>query len=81
MNGAQTADIVMEPVKSLPIKFISDITNEIYLGTALCKARYPMSLGDAFLCGTAKSLNAVIVTKDKDIKHAEEKESLSVLWI
>jgi predicted nuclease of predicted toxin-antitoxin system len=37
--------------------------------------------GDAFLCGTAKNLDAVIVTKDKDIKHAEEAESLSVLWI
>ena len=38
-------------------------------------------LGDAFLCGTAKNLAAVIVTKDKDIKYAEEAESLSVLWI
>jgi len=81
LNGAQTADAVMEPVKSLPVKFISDITDEIYFNTALCKARYPMSLGDAFLCGTAKSLNAVVVTKDKDIKRTEEAESLPVLWI
>jgi predicted nucleic acid-binding protein len=65
----------------LPIKFISDITEEIYFETARCKARYPMSLGDAFLCGTAKSLAAVIVTKDKEIKFAEEAESLPVLWI
>ena len=81
LKGIQTADAVMEPVKGLPVRFIRDITDEIYFDTARCKARYPMSLGDAFLCGTAKSLDAVIVTKDKDIKHAEEAESLSVLWI
>ena len=81
IKGVETADTVMEPVKNLPVRFIRDITDEIYFDTARCKARYPMSLGDAFLCGTAKSLGAVIVTKDKDIKHAEEAESLSVLWI
>jgi len=81
LKGAQTADAVMEPVKSLPIRFIRDITDDIYFDTARFKASYPISLGDAFLCGTAKSLDAVIVTKDKDIKHAEEAESLSVLWI
>ena len=81
IKGVETADTVMEPVKNLPVRFIRDITDEIYFDTARCKAHYPMSLGDAFLCGTAKSLGAVIVTKDKDIKHAEEAESLSVLWI
>ena len=81
LKGVQTADTVMEPVKGLPIRFISDITDEIYIDTARCKARYPISLGDAFLCGTAKNLDAVIVTKDKDIEHAEEAEALSVLWI
>jgi len=81
LKGSETADTVMEPIKNLPVRFIRDITDEIYFDTARCKARYPMSLGDAFLCGTAKNLDAVIVTKDKDIKHAEEAESLSVLWI
>jgi predicted nucleic acid-binding protein len=64
IKGTETADVIMEMVKTLPILFISDITDEIYFETARCKARYPMSLGDAFLCGTAKSLDAVIVTKD-----------------
>jgi len=40
-----------------------------------------MSLADAFLCATAKSLSAVIVTKDKEIKPAEKDGHLSVLWI
>jgi predicted nucleic acid-binding protein len=81
MKGTEIADAIMESVRTLPIKFISDITDEIYFEAARCKARYPMSLGDAFLCGTAKRLAAVIVTKDKEIKHAEEAESLPVLWI
>jgi predicted nucleic acid-binding protein len=81
MKGTDIADAIMESVKTLPIRFISNITDEIYFETARCKARYPMSLGDAFLCGTAKSLSAVIVTKDKEIKYAEEAESLPVLWI
>jgi PIN domain nuclease of toxin-antitoxin system len=81
LKGTETADIIMKSVRTLPIRFISDITDEIYFKTAHYKARYPISLGDAFLCGTAKSLAAVIVTKDKEIKYAEEKESLSVQWI
>jgi len=81
IKGAETADAVMEPIKSLPIRFIRDITDEIYFDTARCKARYPVSLGDAFLCATAKGLAAVIVTKDKDIKQIEEAEPLNVLWI
>jgi PIN domain nuclease of toxin-antitoxin system len=81
IKGFENADVAMEFVRTLPIKIISDITDEIYFETARCKARYPMSLGDAFLCGTAKSLAAVIVTKDKEIKYAEEAESLPVLWI
>ena len=81
IKGLETADAVMEPVKSLPIKFISDISDEIYFETARCKARYPMSLADAFLCGTAKSIAATIVTRDPEIKLAEKSEALSVLWI
>ena len=71
----------MEPVKSLPIKFISVISEEIYLETARCKALYPIALADAFLCGTAKSISATIVTRDPEIRLAEKPESLSVLWI
>jgi len=81
LKGIDVADAVMEQVKTLPIRFIHDISDEVYFITPRYKARYPMSLADAFLCATAKSLSAVIVTKDKEIKHAEKNEALSVLWI
>ena len=81
IKGLEFSDMAMESIKSLPINFIRDISDEVYFETARYKARYPMSLADAFLCATAKSLSAVIVTKDKEIKPAEENGSLSVLWI
>ena len=67
--------------KGCEIRFIRDISDEVYFETAHYKARYSMSLADAFLCATAQSLAAVIVTKDKEIKPAEKDGYLSVLWI
>lgn len=81
LKGVDTANAVMEPVKSLPIRFISDITDDIYFETARFKAHYAISLADAFLCATAKSFSATVVTKDKEIKLVEETEALPVLWI
>jgi len=81
LKGVEVADTVMEQVKNLPVRFIRDISNEVFFKTARYKARYSMSLADAFLCATAKSLSAVIVTKDKEIKPAEKDGHLSVLWI
>ena len=81
LKGVETANAIKEPVNSLPVRFISDITDEIYFETARYKARYAISLADAFLCATAKSLDAVIVTKDPEIKPVEEAESFPVLWI
>jgi len=81
LKGVKLADTIMDGVKNLPIKFIRDINDEVYFETAHYKARYSMSLADAFLCATAKSLAAVIVTKDKEIKPAEKDGDLSVLWI
>jgi len=81
LKGVDIADVVMDQAKNLPIRFIRDISDEVYFETARYKAHYSMSLADAFLCATAKSLAAVVVTKDKEIKPAEKDGSLSVLWI
>jgi len=81
LKGAEAADVVMEEVQELPITFIRDIGNEVYYQTARYKARYSMSLADAFLCATAESLSAVIVTRDKEIKPVEQDARLSVLWM
>jgi PIN domain nuclease of toxin-antitoxin system len=81
LKGHKFSDRAMELIKNLPNRFIRDISDEVYFKTARYKARYSMFLADAFLCATAKSLSAVIVTKDKEIKPAEKDGHLSVLWI
>jgi predicted nucleic acid-binding protein len=80
-DGEETADTIMRNAAELPIMVIDTITDAVCRETARFKARYPMSLADAFLCAAAKSLSAVIVTKDREIETAEKPEKLSVLWI
>jgi predicted nucleic acid-binding protein len=71
----------MRPVSGFPMQVVSNITDGIYREAARFKGIYPMSLADAFLCSTAKSLSATIVTKDGEIAGPEEEERLPVLWI
>jgi predicted nucleic acid-binding protein len=65
----------------LPIDVINTVSNTVYRETARFKTGYSMSLADAFLCATAKSLSAAIVTRDGEIRPVEQQEKLSVLWI
>jgi predicted nucleic acid-binding protein len=80
-KGAEEADKIMNTITSFPITVISTITDAVYRDTARFKGTYSISLADAFLCATAKSLAATIVTKDREIAAVEIPESLSVLWI
>jgi predicted nucleic acid-binding protein len=80
-KGQEEADRIMQNAAYLPMTVIDTITEAAYRETARFKAGYSMSLADAFLCGTAKSLGAAIVTKDGEIREPERAESLSVLWI
>jgi predicted nucleic acid-binding protein len=77
----EAADEIMRNVNGLPIEVITTISNAMYHETARYKAGYSISLADAFLCATAKSLSATIVTKDGEIKPVEQAENLSVFWI
>jgi predicted nucleic acid-binding protein len=79
--GVTIADEIMRPVYDFPIQFISTISGVAYRETARYKGIYSLSLADAFLCGTAKSLSAAIVTKDGEIAVPEEDENLPVIWI
>jgi len=45
------------------------------------KTSYSMSLADAFATTTAKSLGIALVTKDSEMKEAEEAGELSILWL
>jgi predicted nucleic acid-binding protein len=80
-KGETEAVEIMRKLDSLPIVTIDTISNAVYRDAARLKARYSISLGDVFLCATAKSLSAIVVTKDREIEAVEQSEQLSVLWI
>jgi predicted nucleic acid-binding protein len=77
----EAADEIMRNMTELPISVIDTVSKAVYRDTARFKTSYAMSLADAFLCATAKDLSATIVTQDGEIRPAEQREKLSVLWI
>jgi predicted nucleic acid-binding protein len=79
--GIVAANEIMRPVPYFPITIIRTITDEIYSEAARFKAGYSLSFADCFLCATAESLTATIVTKDREIKAVEPAENISVLWL
>ncbi|MDR3283861.1 MAG: type II toxin-antitoxin system VapC family toxin [Treponema sp.] len=80
-KSVEAADEIMRQVNELPIEVIKTVSDAVYRETARFKTRYSMSLADAFLCATAKNLAATLVTKDGEIRPAEQREKLSVFWI
>jgi predicted nucleic acid-binding protein len=80
-GGQETADMIMQSIEALPFAVIDYISPAIRRDAARMKTHYNMSLADTFLCATAKSLSATIVTKDGEIAEAEKTEPLSVFWI
>jgi predicted nucleic acid-binding protein len=81
----EAADVIMSRVASLLLTVINTINGTVYREAARFKAVYSMSLADAFLCACAKDLSAVIVTKDDEIKAAEQADAganaLAVFWL
>ena len=80
-DGLKDADVIMQEVEKLPVKIIDTISRIVYREAARLKTCYSMSLADTLLCATAKSLTAIVVTKDSELKEVEAGENISVLWI
>lgn len=80
-GSVEKADEIMQETAGLPVRLVDTINYDAYREAARIKGLYSIALGDAFLCGTAKSLGATIVTKDSEIRKPEVPETLSVLWI
>jgi predicted nucleic acid-binding protein len=80
-RGEQAADAIMSDAANLPITVIDTISGAVYREAARFKAASSMSLADAFLCACAKDLSAVIVTKDDEIKAAEQSGAITVFWL
>jgi predicted nucleic acid-binding protein len=80
-NGEEEVVEIMRELDDLPLGVIDTISPDVYRDAARLKTRYSIALGDVFLCATAKSFSATVVTKDHEIEAVEQSENLSVLWI
>jgi predicted nucleic acid-binding protein len=80
-KGVVEADKQMAEIKDYPIKTIDTISNAVYRTAAYYKGTYEISLADSFAAATAKSLSAIVVTKDGEFQELEKNENLSVMWI
>jgi predicted nucleic acid-binding protein len=71
----------MRQVDALPFNTINTITDIVYRAASRFKALYSISLADSFAAATAKSLSAIIITKDGEFQALEKNEALSIMWL
>jgi len=81
ISGEENARTRIESVLAEPITIIETISYPIMYEAGRFKTSYSMSLADAFLCATAKSLGATLVTKDSEMKATEDAGEFSILWL
>jgi predicted nucleic acid-binding protein len=79
--GVYKAIGVIKSFLKEPVNIIYDITIKEMYSAGWFKTHYSMSLGDAIAAATAISINATLVTKDSEMKPAEEADEFPVLWL
>jgi len=81
IKGVEYADTVLESIYDSPIIVLNDISCDLIKDAGRFKTTYSMSFADAFAAATAKNFDAVLVTKDSEMREAEEAEEFSILWL
>ena len=81
VKGVEYADTVLESIYAAPIIVLNDVSRDIIKDAGRFKTSYSMSLADAFAAATAKRLDIALVTKDGEMKEAEEAGEFSILWL
>jgi len=81
ISGEHGAIIRVESILAEPINIIESISYPVMYEAGRFKTSYSMSLADAIAAATARSISATLVTKDKEMKPAEDAGEFSVLWI
>ena len=79
--GIDEARSIVESILAGPIDIINTISYQVMYEAGRFKTSYSMSLADAFASATAKSIGAVLVTKDDELRPAEKAENFSILWL
>ena len=81
ISGEDKARAKIESILAEPINIIENISYQVLYEAGRFKTSYSMSLADAIACATAKNHAATLITKDKEMKAAEEANEFSVLWL
>ena len=80
--GKDRPDEVLEEIRQLPIKFYSELTDEIFFEAGRLKTTYKISVADSIALAQAITINGTIVTADHhEFDVIEEKESIIIHWI
>ncbi len=80
-QGKSLADLAYSRIKSLPIKTIDRIDEELLLTAAGLKAKYPISYADSFAAALAMIKNCSLLTGDPEFKSLEEKGIIGIEWL
>ena len=80
--GKDRADEVLEEIRQLPIKFYSELSDDMFFEAGRLKTTYKISVADSIALAQAITINGTIVTADHhEFDVIEEKESISIHWI
>jgi len=79
--GRDYADNFLKSLFAFPIVILHEITGNIIQEAGRFKTSYSMSLADSIAAATARTLDAILVTKDNEMKSAEEVGEFAVLWL
>jgi predicted nucleic acid-binding protein len=75
------ADEMLEIVKKLPIKIISELRDNVFRKAGYLKSTYKMSLADAIAVAETMINNGSLVTADHhEIEPVETAEEINVTW-
>jgi predicted nucleic acid-binding protein len=81
VKGLEYAETVLEDIFNSRITILTEISRDIIREAGRFKTLYSMSLADAFAAATTKMLDATLITKDNEMKEAEEAGEFPVLWL
>jgi predicted nucleic acid-binding protein len=81
VKGREYAETVLENIFNSRIIILTEISRDIIREAGRFKTTYSMSLADTFAAATTKMLGATLITKDNEMKEAEEAGEFSVQWL
>ena len=80
-QGQSVADLAYARIRSLPLKQIDLIDEELLLTAAGLKARYPISYADSFAAAMAMLKSCPLLTGDPGFKSLESQGIISIDWL